>query len=217
MARMIEMLDQQAKQYLTGISLRSVQVDNLNKLLTTNYQADAKEALKASGFTDSMLSARQLHSLLVNNAASWLVDILSGNWVACPIPKSAGLNQAGAIAWFKEHGQSLAERISTKKALRAKAKADAKANKPEKAEPEETFTVAEVEAAKREGKNEALKQVFAVNAADINPLMILELIDSLDQKEREALLTALAAKYPKTQANKRGEGTAADQQATLIS
>ena len=42
---------------------------------------------------------------------------------------------------------------------------------------------------------------------------ILSLIDTLDQKERQALLTALAAKYPKSQAApKRGK---ADQQPTL--
>lgn len=209
MARMIEMLDSQAKQYLTSLNLKTVQVEALNKLLSTNYNSDAKEALTQSGFTDSMLSSRQLHSLIVNQAASWLVEILQGNWAACPIPANAGLNQAAPVKWFKEHGQSLAERIATKKAMRAKAKADAKGkpDKAEKLEPEETFTAAEVEAARLEGMAQARKEVFAVNAADISPLMILELIDSLDQKERQVMLAALAAKYPKSQAPKRGKGT----------
>lgn len=205
--KMLELLDAQAKQYLAGINLRNIQVEALNKLLNTNYTADAKEALSQSGFTGSMLSARQLHSLIVNQACTWLVDILQGNWTPCPVPKSAGLNQAPAIAWFKEHGQATAERISTKKAQRAKQKADAKAEKPEKAEPEPTFTAADLEAAKLEGMAQARKEAFAVNAADISPLMILELIDTLDIKERQALLAALAAKYPKVQAPKRGKGT----------
>ena len=215
MARMLDMLDPQAKQYMTGLNLRSVQVEALNKLLSTNYNSDAKEALKASGFTDSMLSSRQLHSLIVNQACTWLVEILSGNWTACPIPKSAGLNQSLAIAWFKEQGQSVAERIATKKALRAKAKSDAK-GKPEKLEPEETFTAAEVEAAKLEGKAEALKTVFAINAADISADMLLDLIEALDRTDRHRVLASLAAKYPTTTAtNKRGKGTTANQQPTL--
>ena len=210
--KMIELLDQQAKAYLTGINLRSTQVDALNKLLTKSYQQDAKQALNDSKFTDSMLSARQLHSLIVNQAAGWILDILDGTWTACPVPPQAGLNQAASIQWFKQNGQSVAENISTKKVQRAKAKADAKGQKPEKEEPE-TFTAQDLESAKAEGIAQGRKESYAVSAADINADMILDLIEALDRADRHRLLAALAAKYPTTQPTKRGKG--ADTQATL--
>ena len=212
--KLIELLDSQAKAYLTGINLRSTQVEALNKLLTKNYQTDAKQALKDSNFADSMLSARQLHSLIINQAAGWILDILDGNWTPCPIPSQVGLNQATPIRWFRENGQNVAENIHRKKAMRAKAKADAReANKPEK-EVEETFTSQDVETAKLEGKQEALKQVYAQYASDITPNMLLDLIEALDRQDRHRLLATLAAKYP-TQASttKRGKGTG--NQATL--
>ena len=210
--KMIELLDQHAKQYLTGLNNRSVQVDALNKLLTTNYREDAKDALSQSGFTDGMLSARQMHSLIVNNAATWLVDVLSGNWTPCPIAKNAGLNQAKAITWFKEHGEATAERIATKKAQRAKARADAKAKQQpeEKEEAEETFTQSDLEQAFREGQRDALQSAYAFTASDINKSMIVDLIECLDHADREWLLAELAAKYPnasKRAATKRGKGT----------
>lgn len=212
--KMIELLDAQAKQYLAGINLRNIQVEALNKLLSTNYNSDAKDALTQSGFTDGMLSARQLHSLIVNQAASWVVGILQGNWVACPIPKAAGLNQSLVIQWFKDHGEGVAQRIATKKALRAKQKADAKAQ-AEKLEPEETFTQGDIEQAFKDGQHDVLNMVYAVSAADIGRSMILDLIETLDCTDRQWLLAALAAKYPATTSGKRGKGTA--DQPSLIS
>lgn len=205
--KMIELLDSQAKSYLTGLNLRSVQVDALNKLLTKSYQTDAKQALNDSKFTDSMLSARQLHSLVVNQAAGWILDILDGTWTPCPVPPQAGLNQAAPIRWFRENGQSVAENISTKKAIKAKQKADAKAaNKPEKEDAPETFTAQDIEAAKAEGKAQARKEAYAVSAADISPDMILQLIDALDRQDRHRVLAALAAKYPTQAPTRKGKG-----------
>lgn len=212
MSRMIDLLDAQAKAYLTGINTRSVQVEALNRLLTKSYTADAREALKASGFTNSMLTSRQLHSLVVNQACTWLVDLLEGNWLPCPIAKNAGLNQAQAIAWFKSNGEAVANAIATKKAVKAKAKADAKATKPEKTEEPESFTAQDVEAAKAEGIAQARKECYAISAADISPDMILQLIDSLDRADRHRVLAALAAKYPSSTPTRKGKGAS---QATL--
>lgn len=212
MAKMIDLLDSQARQYLTGLNNRSIQVEALNRLLTKNYTADAREALKASGFAEGMLSTRQLHSLIVNNACTWLVDILDGTWVACPIPAQAGLNQAAAIRWFRENGQSTAETISTKKAIKAKAKADAKAQQqPEEKAVEETFSQIEMDAAFRAGQRDVLQIAYAFTASDISRDMLLDLIECLDHADREWLLASLAAKYPnatkRVAAPKRGKGT----------
>jgi len=236
--KMIDMLDAQAKQYLAGINLRNIQVEALNKLLNTNYTADAKEALSQSGFTDGMLSARQLHSLIVNQAASWIVEILQGNWASCPIPKAAGLNQSLSIAWFKANGESVAERIAIKKVVRAKAKADAKADAEEKAaqaeyqaeldaqskqlqlvEEQVQAKLALVEAyAVEDAVQKALVHQAALHAQEVKKMRdkidayqnvagIMHLINMLEDADCQSLLAALATKYPKAQATKRGKGT----------
>ena len=237
--KMIDMLDAQAKQYLAGINLRSVQVDALNKLLSTNYNSDAREALTQSGFSDGMLSARQLHSLIVNHAASWIVEILQGNWATCPIPKAAGLNQSIAIAWFKTNGESVAERIAIKKVVRAKAKADAKADAEAKATQAEYQAELDAQSKQLQIVEEqvqaklALVEAYAIEDAVQKALAvhtkkmqdkidayqsvagIQHLITMLEDADRHALLAALATKYPKVQqATKRGKGTT-EQQSTL--
>ena len=125
------------------------------------------------------------------------------------MPPNAGLNQAPAIQWFKQHGEAVANAIATKKALKAKAKADAKAEaKGEKTEEPESFTAQDLEAAKVEGIAQGRKQSYAVSAADITPDMIVELIGALDRQDRHRVLAALAAKYPTSTptAPKRGKG-----------
>lgn len=211
MAKMLDLLDSQARQYLTSLNNRSVQVEALNRLLTKNYTADAREALKASGFAEGMLSTRQLHSLIVNKACTWLVDILDGTWVACPLPAQAGLNQAAAIRWFRENGQATAEAISLKKAMKAKAKADAKAEaKNDKAEePEDVFTQADLDQAFRAGQHDALMSAYAFTASDISRTMLVDLIETLDVADREWLLAELATRYPnasKRAAARKGKG-----------
>lgn len=190
-------MDADAIQHLANLESKGVEFLALSKLLKKRHSGLAAVAVNDSGIKEC-LTARQIHSLATSKAASWILNILEGQYVECPVPKGSGIMQTAFMKYFVKNATQIAAWIASEKEGKKKEKAA-------KTEPE-SFTAEQVSNAVEAAKAEVKKTVYAVSAADIGVSQLLFLIDALDLEDRNSLLTALAAnaKYATKLATKRG-------------
>lgn len=118
-------IDQDTTRYLTSLTNRTANDTAIVKLLTTKYKGIKRNMLIESGI-QSALSRKWLMALSSTGGARWILAVLDGKEMVCPIPKGAGIHSSPVIAYFKANAE---QRIEAVKAERAERKAAKEADK----------------------------------------------------------------------------------------